>query len=57
MRVRTIQPRFEKPFPDGIKITTIRKKPWKVGETYDIRVWTGKPYRSKRTNRRSKAIC
>jgi len=46
VRVRMIQSRFVEPLITGAKVTTIRPSPWIVGETYDIRVWTGKPYRS-----------
>lgn len=53
MIVRTLQPRFTVRGTDGKlriipgKIGTIRLKPWTVGRTYDIRIWTGLPYRSK----------
>ena len=53
MIVRTLQRRFTVRKPDGTlgiipgKIGTIRLKPWDVGRTYDIRIWTDKPYRSR----------
>jgi hypothetical protein len=53
MIVRTLQRRFTVRREDGTlriipgKIGTIRAKPWEVGRTYDIRIWTDKPYRSK----------
>jgi hypothetical protein len=53
MIVRTLQKRFTFRDDSGHlhiipgKIGTIRAAPWVVSVTYDIRVWTGLPYRSK----------
>jgi len=40
------QPQFEKKILDGVKTSTIRKRAHPPGEK-SLRVWTGKPYRSK----------
>lgn len=53
MNVILCEQRFEQPILNGIKPNTIRH--WRrdgrprarVGETVSLRVWTGKPYRSK----------
>jgi hypothetical protein len=53
MNVILFQSRFEQPILAGAKDCTIRKRRRdgrpraKVGETVSLRVWTGKPYRSK----------
>lgn len=53
MNVFLFQNKFEAPILAGIKVTTIRRrrkdgKPRaKAGEIASLRVWTGKPYRSK----------
>lgn len=53
MNVFLFQNRFEAPCLAGSKVHTIRghrkdgKRRAKVGETVSLRVWTGKPYRSK----------
>lgn len=48
MRVILFQPQFEQPILDGRKGTTIRKSArCKPGDILSLRVWTGKPYRSK----------
>lgn len=42
------QPRFEEPILQGIKGSTIRKTArCKPGDELSLRVWRGKPYRSK----------
>lgn len=48
MRVILFQPRFEEPIVKGIKGSTIRGKArCKQGDVLSLRLWTGKPYRSK----------
>lgn len=48
MRVIMFQPRFEEPILQGIKGSTIRGKArCKEGDELSLRVWSGKPYRSK----------
>jgi len=48
--VRTFQERFADLVEQGIKTQTVRKTPKrmpKVGDIFDCRKWTDKPYRSK----------
>lgn len=48
MRVIMFQPQFEQPILDGIKGSTIRATArCKEGDELSLRLWTGKPYRSK----------
>jgi ribosomal protein S18 acetylase RimI-like enzyme len=48
MRVITFQPRFEPGVLDGTKLCTMRKRAGcKAGDVLSLRVWSGKPYRSK----------
>lgn len=53
MNVIMFQPRFEGPILAGVKNCTIRSRRKdgrprvREGETLSLRVWTGKPYRSK----------
>lgn len=48
MRVLMFQPQFEKPILEGRKGSTIRKTArCKEGDVLSLRLWTGKPYRSK----------
>ena len=48
MRVLMFQPQFEQPILDGRKGSTIRKTArCKEGDVLSLRLWTGKPYRSK----------
>ena len=47
MRVRMISQEFVTKVLDGSKPHTIRPTPWEEGQLYSLRVWTGKPYRSK----------
>ena len=48
MRVILFQPRFEDPILQGIKGSTIRGHArCKEGDVLSLRLWTGKPYRSK----------
>ena len=48
MRVILFQPRFEEPILQGIKGSTIRGKArCKEGDVLSLRLWIGKPYRSK----------
>ena len=43
---RPLNARFSEMVKQGIKITTIRDKPWPVGIPIMLYDWTGKPYRS-----------
>lgn len=48
--VKMIMPDFAPLIVAGTKLVTIRaprKRPHKIGEILDWRIWTGKPYRSK----------
>lgn len=48
MKYFTFQPQFHQLIRDGVKRSTIRgKAKVKVGERFALRMWTGKPYRSK----------
>ena len=48
MRVIMVKDRFVDAIKDGVKTTTIRKNArCLVGDEISIRVWAGKPYRSK----------
>ena len=48
MRVITFQPRFELGVRAGTKLQTMRMRAGcKVGDVLSLRVWSGKPYRSK----------
>jgi hypothetical protein len=47
MNYYTFLPQFHRAILDGTKTSTIRRKPKvKVGETFALRFWTGKPYAS-----------
>jgi hypothetical protein len=46
MKVRMFKPQFVPMLQNGTKTTTIRAKPWQVGETYSARYWSARPYNS-----------
>lgn len=50
MKKRPIDSRFNDKALAGIKFTTIRDKPWKVGDEIMLYNWMGAPYRSKQKN-------
>lgn len=58
MRVIMFQARFEEPIQRGLKGSTIRRTArCKPGDELSLRVWTGKPYRSKHREIIPKRTC
>lgn len=47
---RPLNSQFSKKVRDGIKITTIRNKPWPIGVPIMLYNWMGAAYRSKHKN-------